>query len=173
VREHDCRFEEVLVENDDGPLKKGMRVLIPCTCGETPLDHVSLLEGYYNEAQRAITQMEPWRPLYHWSPASRRKQILRYGLRPNMRSTITLGEAAKYKAPYICFADTPGWAWGLSGDMHWAPSGVWDLWQTSLDRLTKPTILPADDRSSGIYEVREEARVYKKDIWYVGSREKR
>lgn len=171
---HDCRFDEVVIGEDDenGVLKAGMRVLIPCPCGETPFDHQDLMEGYFAEAQEAIKQLEPFRFLFHWSPASRRKQIVRYGLRPFSRLTVSAGEDVKWAAPYVCFADSPAWAWALSGGMRWTPSGQWDLWQTSLDRLTAATIVPADWRPSGIYEVRNEARVYKRDLWLVGHRMK-
>lgn len=57
----------------------------------------------------------------------------------------------------------------LDGRGH---SGTWDLWQTSLDRLVEPLVLATPNRPSGLYEVRTEHRVYKRDLWLVGSREK-
>lgn len=147
-----------------------MRVLVPCPdCGETPLDHLGWLEAHAQEATDALAAAEPRRALYHWAPSARRKQITRYGLRPRMRSTTATGVM---RAPCVCFADSPSWAWALSGGMRWTPGGAWDLWQTTMDLLTEPVVLPGRDRASGIYEVRTEHRVYKRDLWYVASRAK-
>lgn len=168
---HQCLFAEVEVDEDDGPLRAGMRVLIPCPCGETPLDHLETTVRDFAETEAALLQVEPFRPLYHWAPASRRKQITRYGLRPRMRVTTSTGDGG-WRAPYVCFADTPSWAWALSGDMPHSPSGEWDLWQTNLARLTDPFVLASEDRPSGIYEVRTEHRLYKRHLWLVGSRVK-
>lgn len=163
---HDCRFDEVIVEGDDGPLKDGMKVLIPCDCGESPLDHIELMETYFAEMQIAVKNLEPNRALYHWAPARRFNQIKRYGLRPWMRNVTETT-----RAPYVCFADDPQWAWRLSGGQPRFDKGTeWDLWMTWLDRLEAATILPSVDRPSGIYEVRNEARVYKRDLVYVASR---
>lgn len=163
--DHDCRFDEVEIEEDDGPLKAGMKVLIPCgECGETPFDHLGVLEMEHHEASEAIKAIEPFRALYHWAPIDRRGQINRYGLRPSMRATTMSA-----RAPVVCFADTPSWAWALSAAMR-PDIPAWDLWQTSLDRLESPTVLGSSDRSSGIHEVRTLGRVYKRNIWYVGTR---
>ena len=169
---HDCTFPEVeiLADDEDDNLKAGMKVLTPCSCGETPLDQMDLLNGYLEEFTRTLAQAKPITPLYHWSPASRRKQIIRYGLRPFMRLTTSVGDGEKWRAPVICFADSPSWAWALSGELRWTPSGEWDLWQTDIGRLTDPITLPGEDRLSGVYEVRTEHRVYKRDLWWVGSR---
>ena len=121
----------------------------------------------------ALLQAEPCRVLYHWAPAERRKQIVRYGLRPSMRRTSIVGaEASAWKAPVVCLGDSPSWAWALSGNLRWTPPGEWDLWQTSLDRITAPVVIPSDDRPSGMHEVRTEHRVYKRDLWLVGTRPK-
>lgn len=114
-------------------------------------------------------RIEEDRALFHWAPTARRKQILRHGLRPSQRPTLT----SEFRAPYVCFADSPSWAWGLSGDMKWAPSGAWDLWQTELSALGDGVVLvPSSTRDSGIHEVRTPNRVRKGMIWYVGSRMK-
>lgn len=170
---HDCQFPEILITEDDeeGPLRAGMKILVPCECGEEPFDHLELLRAYVGEYSRTLAQAKPVTPLFHWAPTSRRKQILRYGLRPFMRTTTaTDGDTHRY--PVICFADSPSWAWALSGGMRWTPVGSWDLWQTDIGRLTEPTVLPGEGRLSGIYEVRTERRVYKRDLWFVGSRVK-
>jgi hypothetical protein len=169
--DHICTFPqvEILEDDEDDVLKKGMNVLIPCsTCGETPLDHLNFMEERSKELNDALISVEPHRPLYHWAPKSRQKQIIRYGLRPGMRRTTSEG----YRAPCVCFADSPSWAWALSGQMRRASERSWDLWQTFMDRLTSPLVLGTSERPSGLYEVRTEHRIYKRDLWYVGSREK-
>lgn len=172
-RAHDCVFPEVLVEDDsDGPLKAGMKVLAPCSCGETPMDHVEWLDAHVAEMQAALLERKDTMPLFHWAPSARRKQILRYGLRPGMRPTTSSVPTVSYGAPCVCLADSASWAWALSGEMDYTPSGEWDLWQTQLDRLVDPIVLPSPHRMTGIYEVRTEHRVYKRDLWWVGSRVK-
>src|SRR5574343_300047 len=43
------------------------------------------------------------------SPVYRRKQILKRGLCPGSRS-----RCGQWKPPYICFSDSPSFAWGAS-----------------------------------------------------------
>lgn len=177
---HECVFDEVLIDQDDGPLRAGMKVIIPCReCEETPLEHLEWLADQSRKADAALLAARPVMPLFHWSPRGRRKQIIRYGLRPLMRVTTStadddgLGVVAGVAAfPVVCFADAPSWAWALSGGMSWTPAGEWDLWQTDVSRLTDPVVLPSEDRMSGIHEVRTGTRVYKRDLWWVGSRVK-
>lgn len=108
-------------------------------------------------------------PLYHWAPTERRKQITRYGLRPSSRPTTNMA----WRAPYVCFADTPSWAWALSGGMSWTPEGEWDLWQTSLSELGPDVVvIPDQDRWSGVYEIRTLNRVPKSRLWLAGHRAK-
>ncbi len=171
MADHLCTFPEVLIgkDDEDGVLRAGMAVLVPCeTCGETPRDHLEFMDGHTDELSRALLATQPVRALYHWAPQARRKQIIRYGLRPGMRGTTSAG----WKAPYVCFADSPSWAWALSGGMRWTPAGEWDLWQTWQERLTEPIVLADPEIPSGIYEVRTEHRVYKRDLWLVGTRTK-
>lgn len=172
--DHDCDFIEVEITEDDEDdnLRAGMKVLIPCPCGETPLDHLSMVEMEAKDALAALAALDPRRALFHWAPATRRKQITRFGLRPRMRPTTVASEGATYKAPVICLGDSPSWAWALSGDMSYTPPGEWDLWQTALDLVTEPFLLPSIDRASGIHEIRTEHRIYKRDLWWVGSRVK-
>ena len=120
-----------------------------------------------DELNAALLAIKPELPLYHWSPASRRGQINHYGLRPSSRSTTS-----SKRFPIVCFADSASWAWALSGNMKWTPDGEWDLWQTSLDRLNRPVVMPSVDRGTGIYEVRTTERVFKRDIWRVATRTK-
>lgn len=170
---HLCEFPQVLIEerDEDGPLRAGMEVLAPCSCGETPLDHLDFMAARDEEMTAALLAVEPSRPLYHWSPTVRRKQIIRYGLRPAMPSVTS----HEWRAPYVCFADSPSWAWALSGNLRRRDQNApwereWDLWMTWQDALTEPQVLATPNRPSGIYEVRTEHRVYKRDLWLVGSR---
>lgn len=174
VDQHECGHPEVLIEevdeSPDGVLRAGMRVLIPCpVCGETPLDSLATEQARNAELQAALLAHRPNMPLYHWSPRVRRKQIERYGLRPGMRATTTTGNLG---AMCVCFADSPSWAWALSGGMDWTPVGEWDLWQTWLEALDDPVVLSTPDRPSGLYEVRTESRVYKRNLWWAGERTK-
>lgn len=168
--EHECSFPDVeILESEEGDiLQKGAHVIGPCECGETPFDHFESLEARNIEMTKALLAVEPFRPMFHWSPRDRRGQIIRYGLRPGMRNTTT---TESYKAPYICFADSPSWAWALSGGQRRFNRGSnWDLWMTYLSDIQEPIIHATPDRPSGLYEVRTVHRLYKSRLWYVGSR---
>jgi len=168
-----CTFSEaeILKDNtDDGPLRAGMQVLLPCPrCGTTPLDNAAWQAHTIAEQNAGMIRLLNNRamPLFHWSPTARRGQIIRYGLRPSMRTTTHSGA---WRAPFVCLADTPRWAWRLSGAQRSAPRVAWDLWQTWPDALTDPQVLSAD-HSNGVHEVRTEHRIYKRNLWLVGTRE--
>lgn len=166
---HECSYHEVKVANDDGDLRVGMRVLTPCECGDTPLDALHSAERLLLDTQDAWARfILKWdMPLYHWSPAARRKQIYRYGLRPNMRQTTN--PSPGWRAPWACFAQSPLCAWSLSGGQSGSPDGEWDLWMTRLSALTEPIILPTTD-DDGIHEVRTCHRVYKRHLHRVATR---
>lgn len=172
---HTCSFPELViqtVDDPDDPLQPGMRVLAPCEeCGETPRDHLEWMQGNIADLDAALLNTEPRRALFHWAPAVRRRQIIRFGLRPNMRATTSTNDQG-WRHPVVCLADSPSWAWALSGQQRHAPTGDWDLWQTSLDLLTDPVVLPSTDRASGIHEVRTEHRIYKRCLWWVATRTK-
>ena len=110
--------------------------------------------------------MKPAFPLYHWSPASRRKQINRYGLRPGSRSVCQ-----QWKPPYICFSDSPSLAWVLSRT-HAQPGEEWDLWMIWNNVAKGYEKLKCGDNPSGAWptEYRVYERIWKRDVWYVGSR---
>ena len=172
VDQHKCSFTQITLEEGDedstGHMKVGMDVLLPCECGQTPLDELEFLQRESVELQSSLLAQEPYRWLYHWSPASRRRQINRYGLRPRQRTTTS---TEGFTGMALCLADSPSWAWALTlqGRGH---DGEWDLWQTSLNRIIDPIVLATPDRPSGLHEVRTEHRIYKRDLWHVGSREK-
>lgn len=174
-----CEFPEVQLGRKDGIdlIPAGTKVLLPCVrCGVTALDAMADTEHarHANEAAFARYLSDHRLPLYHWSPRSRRKQIIRHGLRPRSRPTVHIGNpifGEKWVAGYVCFADTPRWAWALSGAQRSAPAGDWDLWATSLDQLESSFVMPAD-WANGIHEVRTEHRVYKRSLWLAGTRAK-
>jgi hypothetical protein len=179
--DHDCAWDEVTLdatdEDEEGNLRAGDRVLLPCrTCGRTPLEALDDLNEVIDRTAKAFAAYAATRGqmlLYHWSPATRRKQIMRHGLLPRRRPSTTLGRVGGrvWRAPYICFGDTPSWAWALSGGMPHTVSGEWDLWCCWLDRLTEPLLLTRTD-SNGVHEIRTDHRVFKRDLWYVGTRVK-
>lgn len=176
--EHQCEYPEVkvgrdLADSSNGTLAEGTRILTSCRgCGASPLDEIEWATHALDTTERAFTQMALSRgmSLYHWSPTSKRKQIIRHGLLPFRRPTTHA--APTWRAPYICFGDTAAWAWGLSGGQRSAPSGMWDLWETRLADLVEPKILPAPDVSNGVHEIRTEHRVMKRHLWLVAQREK-
>jgi hypothetical protein len=169
---HVCTHDEVVIGADDGPLIKGDKVLVPCReCGESPRDTLGMLDYRLVETERALTRLvlDKQMILYHWSPTRHRKQINRYGLVPH-RKPVT-HPANDWRAPYVCLADTAGWAWSLSGSQPSAESGMWDLWSVRVEFLTDPFIMPSSE-NNGIHEVRTHHRIYKRYLWLVGSREK-
>jgi len=101
--------------------------------------------------------------LYHWSPRIRRKQIIRYGLRPG-----SLSRCGEWKPPHICFGASPSFAWASVMVTAGKEKQEWDLWMLRTDRLNnivQERMDWSDGREYRIYD-----RIYKKDIWYVGSR---
>jgi hypothetical protein len=102
--------------------------------------------------------------LFHWSPTVRRGQINHYGFRPGQWSTDRL-----WRPPFVCFADSPSFAWSLSGaTARGREIASWDLWQTWADRLEGYEVIPADN--GAVREYRVYHRIYKRDIWYVATR---
>ena len=100
--------------------------------------------------------------LYHWAPTERRKQIIRYGLRPGSRSSC-----GEWKPPYICFADGPKQAWNLIGRFR-PYIAEWDLWWTHSGAVGGYEIVPDDSGEPREYRVYQ--RVFKRDLWLVGTR---
>lgn len=107
--------------------------------------------------------------LYHWSPVSRRKSILRHGLRPNHRS-----RDGSWKPPYLCWCRYPGTAWSLSA-VHTERAARWDLWCVWSDRvgpwITRNCNEGRNARKFWWYtEYRSFQRVPKSKLWHVGTR---
>lgn len=104
--------------------------------------------------------------LYHWSPTSRRNAINRRGLVPGSMSTDR-----EWRPPYVCLSDSPSLAWALSGAVPRITSHPsWDLWTVWDDCLSGYEVLPFDDEPERIKEYRVYERIFKRDLWYVGTR---
>lgn len=105
--------------------------------------------------------------LFHWSPTSRRRSIIRHGLRPGHWSTDRA-----WKPDTIAYAESPSLAWALSamtnrGRAHHS----WDLWAVWFSLLPDPVeINPADDEADRVKEWRTRGRVPKSALWFVGTR---
>jgi hypothetical protein len=138
--------------DDDGDLMSGI-----------PADRRVKVKG------RAAVRSEI--PFFHWSPASVRPRIEHDGFLPGSWS---LGR--EWRPPYVCFSDNPQTAWNLSGDIH-PEIRVWDLWQT-WSYLTRGYEIIFDhylDKERGWTEYAKEYRVYdriwKRNIWFVATRD--
>jgi len=168
--EHECLFPEITVGDELVHLgvKPGTHVLNDCACGEGVVDAFEMSDIYLKETQAALDLLVVDRGmiLFHWAPTARRKQIIRHGLRPSMRPAT---HASDWVAPYLCFGDTPKWAWLLSGNQNGSPSGEWDLWQVFVQNLTEPHVLPSYG-DNGIHEIRTAYRVFKRHLWLTATR---
>jgi hypothetical protein len=167
-----CEFPEwELGEGDEfGELVAGDKVLASCSgCGVTALEAFTDAERQELEVEKAFALHIQYAHLllFHWTPTRHRRQIIRHGLVPGRRAVTH--PAPGWRSPYVCFADTPSYAWSLSAGQRTAPPGEWDLWQTWADRLEEPYVSPAD-WANGIHEVRTGHRVPKRHLWHVGTR---
>lgn len=101
---------------------------------------------------------------YHWSPVERRASIIKHGLLPGKFSTDKL-----WRPPYICLATSPSLAWGLSGGIRKRERRDWDLWQADVSEQSGYEELYFDG-SNEIKEIRVYERIYKRNVWYVATR---
>lgn len=106
---------------------------------------------------------------YHWSPTLVRKRIQKSGLMPN-----SLSRDGLWRPPYVCLSDDIQLAWNLSGRFHEKEEdlGPWDLWEVWLGDNKGYEITPIDGEPYRIKEVRVYERIYKRNVWLVGSRSK-
>jgi hypothetical protein len=114
-----------------------------------------------------VAQAEPFL-LFHWSPTSRRRQINRRGFVPSSRSVDGV-----WRPPYICFSESPSLAWVLSGANH-SDIKEWDLWMTWSNVPSGMESIEDTDPTDGTHYVKEwrvYERIYKRDIWYVATRQ--
>jgi hypothetical protein len=106
--------------------------------------------------------------MYHWSPTERRNQINRRGFVPGSWSVDRV-----WRPPVICFSDNPSLAWALSGQIH-TEVPIWDLWAVWSDVPTGYEEIWDHYPDTGrpyIKEYRVYERIFKRDIWYVATRE--
>lgn len=100
--------------------------------------------------------------LYHWAPTERRASIQRLGLVPGRLSVC-----GRWRPPYVCFADDPRWAWALSPRFN-KDVESWDLWSVHTSALSGYE--EVGSRGGNVHEFRVYERVYKRDVWFVGTR---
>lgn len=98
-------------------------------------------------------------PIYHWSPHGRYKQIVRSGIVPG-----SLSVDRSWRPPHTCWSDSPSLAWALSGQGR-SDHQIWDLWMTWSNI---PTSLKQISPRPSEFRVFE--RIFKRDIWHVGTR---
>lgn len=110
-------------------------------------------------------------PLYHWSPRSRRKQILKLGLMPgrrNITGPVVNGDGSEWRQPCVCASPDPATAWAYSHGA-WRSTGTFDLWQFWLEDADEVHVLP--QWGSRIIEVRVHNRIRKARLIWVGERQ--
>jgi hypothetical protein len=112
-----------------------------------------------------LAEDEPnWESWYHWSPTERRNRINHRGMLPGQWSRDRL-----WKSPYICLAESPSLAWGLSGAVDREKQvKSWDLWEAWLQGGDYE-ILESVGQTI-IKEIRVYKRIYKRHLWLVGTR---
>lgn len=101
--------------------------------------------------------------MFHWSPTSRRDDILKFGLMPNQLNIVASGPLS-----HVCLSTSPSVAWSLSGGTGWTEVDDWDLWQVRLGENDRVYIRP--EFGSEITEVTVRNVIAPDRIWYVGSR---
>lgn len=105
--------------------------------------------------------------LYHWSPVSRRKGILKHGLCPKKKS-----RDGSWRPPYICFSRYPNVAWSLSATHDDAPK-EWDLWVVWSDFVGKYKTMNNARRPRAQYymtEYRGFQRIPTRHVVFIASR---
>lgn len=108
--------------------------------------------------------MEHLGSLYHWAPSDRRTTILREGLVPGSKSTISSEEVS-----YVSLGPSPRRAWTYSGDLSWASElENWDLWQVTLSDTDDCRV--RTDYGTTVIEVRAHNVIPPDRVWFVGQR---
>lgn len=123
----------------------------------------------------------PLAPLYHWSPGSRRRQIVRYGLKPTCPTAVVYGAGVipgtangrrladeDASRPMVCLGTSPSHAWALSGEIMADKGESWDLWQVVLGETDEVHPLPFFGHR--LDEIRVANRIPKGQVWLVGQR---
>lgn len=120
------------------------------------------------EDMASLEYADPFRPLFHWSPRSRRKGIERYGLKPG-----SMARDGQWRPPFICLSDDPLLAWQLSGRFAKSTGETWDLWVVIVRDLPHMELITDTFTNTGrpyVKEVRVYERVYKRDVRWVAER---
>ena len=100
--------------------------------------------------------------LYHWSPVSKRKSIMRDGLCPHR-----ISNKGNWRSPYTCFCRYPSTAWGLSANHNKIKR--WDLWCCWTDAVGKYETINFGGKW-WMTEYRVRSRIPKSKVWHVGTR---
>lgn len=105
--------------------------------------------------------------LYHWAPASRRKSIKRNGLLIGRKH---VKHSPGWRATYLCFSDSPSYAWALSGEQ--LPPNNWDLWMVW--SINVPDLCYRFDHVNQLpAEYRTNHSIAPRHLWRVASRNTR
>jgi len=99
--------------------------------------------------------------LYHWAPSSRRKSILKKGL---LVKQLHAAHSKGWQADYLCFSDSPSYAWALSG--HTKRRDLWMVWSNSIPDLC----YRSDEVGKRPSEYRTARSLPPSKIWFVGTR---
>lgn len=116
-------------------------------------------------------------PLYHWSPARLRTNIMQAGLiiyaaGARYVNPVTL-ETERVQVPWICFGTDPQQAWSLvpepdAEDPDRDGSCGWDLWQAEIE--PSDGIRIRDDFGPKLREVRVLNSISPDRLWWIGHR---
>lgn len=104
--------------------------------------------------------------LYHWSPASRRAAIQRQGL---VIGSDTVIHSAGWTPTYMCFSDSPSFAWAYSGALSQVAE-EWDLWMTWSNWIPGGVFRRGDHSARMPAEYRAKSNVPRSKLWLVATR---
>lgn len=109
----------------------------------------------------------PFEILYHWSPAERRTQIERRGLRPG---SLSINRA--WRPPFVCLAPNPKLAIEMAiqqAEYVGVEIAEWDLWMVYMDTLDRWELL-FDDRDDTVKEVRVYDPIPRSEVHWLARR---
>jgi hypothetical protein len=109
--------------------------------------------------------------LYHWSPSTRRVDILREGLQVYSEACTHADGLLRW--PYICLSPHPSQAWALSVDAANSnndndPIEEWDLWQVTVPDGAEVHVQPFWGRR--IQEIKVYTSIPADHIFFCGER---
>lgn len=102
--------------------------------------------------------------IYHWSPRRNRASILMHGLTPYKPAI-----RHDFKPAYICFSNSPSYAWALSPAINRQIFTTWDLWMTWSNVTSKLTRCRFNALPHA-QEYRVTEAISPRKIWFVGTR---